>query len=377
MILEGIPHGLRLSQEMIDRDLTRRQCGYGRGGRMKLEHDRARVVAGLRHGVTLGSPIAIEIVNENHQQQWSAVMSPFPPPRAVAEVRMKRLTRPRPGHADLAGAMKMGARDMREVLERASARETAARVAAGAVARALLAELDVRIGSHVVAVGGASLPAGRAVTMAEIEAMEGRAAPLRCVDEGAEERMRAAVDEARAAGDTLGGVFEVVAATPPPGLGSHTHWDLRLDGRLAQALMSIPAIKAVEIGAGVSAAGLPGSAVHDAIHYDPKAGIQRRTNRAGGTEGGMTNGEELRIRAYKKPIATMRRPIESIDIATKEAATAAYERSDVTAVPAAAVIGEAMVALILAQAALDKFAGDSMTELCRAHQAYLADLKAL
>lgn len=369
-ILEGIPRGLTVPKETIDAELRRRQMGYGRGGRMKLEHDEVVFLGGLRHGVTLGTPLALQVVNRNHEQQWKEVMSPLPPSEPIPEARMKRLTRPRPGHADLAGGLKYGARDLREVLERASARETAVRVAAGAIAKLLLRELGIEVRSHVLAVGSVTLPLDEYVPWETIRGLDDAEIRLRCVDAKREEKMVAAIDAAREAGDTLGGIFEVVAHTPPPGLGSHTQWDLRLDGRLAQAILSIPAVKACAVGLGVEAAGRPGSLVHDAIHYQEERGFHRTTNRAGGLEGGMTNGEELRIRGFMKPISTMRKPIESVDIETREATTAAYERSDITAVPAAGVIGESMVALILTAAVREKLGGDSMTELTASYDRY-------
>ncbi|MFN7971209.1 MAG: chorismate synthase [Acidobacteriota bacterium] len=370
VIVEGLPKGLPVRPDDLNRDLARRQRGYGRGGRMKLEHDEAVVLSGIRHGVTLGSPIAIQIVNRNFEQQWREVMSVWPPARPVPEIRMKRLTRPRPGHADLAGGLKYQARDLREVLERASARETAARVAAGALCKLLLREIDVAIGSHVLQLAGVGVAASTYVPWRDVVAMETREAPLRCVDRATEAAMAAEVDRAKEAGDTLGGVFEVIAHTPPPGLGSATQWDRKIDGQLAQAILSIPAVKAMEIGIGVTAAGWPGSRVHDPIAYRGKR-FRRETNHAGGTEGGITNGEELRVRGYKKPISTLRNALPSVDVATKEPGPAAYERSDVTALPAAGVIGEAMVAFVLARAAVEKYGGDTLAELARAHLAHV------
>lgn len=377
VILEGIPKGLAVPVEAVSRELSRRQHGHGRGGRMKLESDEPIFLGGLRHGVTLGSPLAIEIVNRNHAQQWAEVMSPTPPSREIPEIRMKRLTRPRPGHADLAGALKLGATDMRDVLERASARETAARVAAGAVAKLLLREVGVEVGSHTLALGELGLPLDAYVPWEAILAMESRESPLRCVDEALEARMVALVDEAKAAGETLGGVVEVVAHTPPAGLGSFFQWDLRLDARLGAAILSIPAVKAVEIGIGVEASRRRGSQVHDPIGHEAGRGFVRPSNRAGGLEGGVTNGEELRLRAYKKPISTLRTPLPSVDVVTKEPGPAAYERSDVTAVPAAGVVAEAMTALVLAGALLEKLGGDTMAELTSRHGAHLASLRAI
>lgn len=370
-IVEGLPAGLRVEAADLDRELARRQKGYGRGGRMKIERDRADLLSGVRHGLTLGSPVALLIENKDWAN-WSDVMSAEP--REVPEERSRRVRRPRPGHADLAGGLKFGARDLRDILERASARETAARVACGALARLLLAEFGVELRSHVVQLGG--LPAEPlALSWEEIAAVSDDA-PLRCADEEVQREMVALVDEARRAGDTLGGVFEVVARGLVAGLGSHASWDAKLDGRLAQALMSIPAVKAVSVGEGVRAAALPGSKVHDEIVYDAGARAFRRpTNRAGGLEGGITNGEELRARGYLKPISTLRQPLRSVDVDTKQEEAAAFERSDVTAVPAAGVIGEAMVALTLASAMREKFGGDHLAEMRRNFEAYRAQLR--
>jgi chorismate synthase len=370
-ILEGLPAGLRIDAAGIDRELARRQWGYGRGGRMKIERDQAEILSGVRHGLTLGSPIALLIPNKDWAN-WTDVMSTEP--RDLPEEKSRRLKRPRPGHADLAGGQKYDARDLRNVLERASARETAARVAAGAIARQLLAAFEVEIRSHVIQLGG--LPE-RPLTVDwdAINAIPDDA-PLRCADVNAQQRMVELIDETKRAGDTLGGIFEVVAHGLLPGLGSHTSWDGKLDGRLAQAVMSIPAVKAVSIGAGVEAAGLPGSEVHDEIFYNGEAQeFVRHTNRAGGLEGGVTNGAELRIRGFLKPISTLRRALRSVDIDTKEEEAAAFERSDVTAVPAAGVIGEAMMALVLAAAMVEKFGGDSMGEMRRNFDGYSRQLR--
>ncbi|HEX8354738.1 MAG TPA: chorismate synthase [Pyrinomonadaceae bacterium] len=371
-IVEGLPAGLAVDVGLVDRELERRQWGYGRGGRMKIERDRVEILSGVRHGRTLGSPVALQVENKDWKN-WADVMSAEA--RAeVPEEKLRRVKRPRPGHADLAGGLKYGARDMRDILERASARETAARVACGALARQLLAAFGVEIRSHVVQLGG--IP----VTPLEV-GWEGIAsipedAPLRCADASAQEAMVALVDEKRREGDTLGGVFEVVARGVVPGLGSHTSWEAKLDGRLARALMSVPAVKAVSIGAGVEAASLPGSMVHDEIGYDAGArAFTRPTNRAGGLEGGITNGEELRARGFLKPISTLRRALRSVDIETKEEQAAAFERSDVTAVPAAGVIGEAMVALTLAEAMREKFGGDHLEEMRRNFDAYREQVK--
>jgi chorismate synthase len=370
-VVEGLPAGLRVDAEAINRELWRRQQGYGRGGRMKIESDRADILSGVRHGLTLGSPVALLIENKDWPN-WSDVMSAAPPDAPPA--RPRRVSRPRPGHADLAGGLKYGARDLRDILERASARETAARVACGALARMLLAEFGVELRSHVVQLGGVPDPALE-VSWESVTAIPDDA-PLRCADAEAQGRMVALVDEARRAGDTLGGVFEVVARGLVAGLGSHTSWDAKLDGRLAQALMSIPAVKAVSVGEGVEAAARPGSLVHDEIEYDEEARVFRRpTNRAGGLEGGITNGEELRLRGYLKPISTLRKPLRSVDVDTKREELAAFERSDVTAVPAAGVIGEAMVALTLAAALREKFGGDHLAEMRRNFDAYREQLR--
>jgi chorismate synthase len=370
-VVEGLPAGLAVDVEAINRELERRQWGYGRGGRMKIERDRAEILSGVRHGRTLGSPVALLIENKDWPN-WEDVMAAEA--RDVPEEKSRRVRRPRPGHADLAGGLKYDARDLRDILERASARETAARVACGALARQLLAAFGVEIRSHVAQLGGVPDPPLE-VSWDEIGSIPDDA-PLRCADAGAQSRMVALVDEARRAGDTLGGVFEVVARGLVPGLGAHTSWDAKLDGRLAQGLMSIPAVKAVSVGAGFEAASLRGSEVHDEIAYDAGARrFTRPTNRAGGLEGGVTNGEELRVRGHLKPIATLRRALASVDIETKEEERAAFERSDVTAVPAAGRIGEAMVALVLAAALREKFGGDSLTEMRRNFDGYLEQLR--
>ena len=369
VIVDGLPAGLPLDAGRLTRELRRRQQGYGRGRRMAIESDAAVITAGVRRGRTTGAPVAVSI--DNHDWvNWAFTMHPGEtPPADAGGARRAPVTRPRPGHADLAGAIKYGHADLRDVLERASARETAARVAAGALARLLLAEVGVEITSHVTAIGPERSDA-RGVAFEAIAALPDNS-PTRCVDEAAAARMVAAVDAAREAGDTLGGVFEVVARGVPAGLGSYAQWDRRLDGRLAQALMSIPAIKAVSIGIGAEAAGLRGSQVHDEIlppdggePGPPPAGpAVRPTNRAGGLEGGVTNGQELRISASMKPIATLMAPLRSIDLDTGAQAAAAIERSDVCAVPAASVVGEAMVAIVLADALLERFGGDSVSEL--------------
>jgi chorismate synthase len=370
--VEGLPAGLAVSVEEINRELQRRQWGYGRGGRMKIEQDAVEILSGVRHGLALGSPVAMLIENKDWKN-WTDVMASEP--REVPADKARRVTRPRPGHADLAGGQKYDARDLRDILERASARETAARVACGALAKQLLAAFGVEIRSHVVQLGGVP-HAPLELSWDEIAAIPDDG-PLRCADAEAQQCMIGLIDETRRAGDTLGGVFEVVARGVVTGLGSHTSWDAKLDGRLAQSVMSIHAVKAVSIGAGVEATALPGSEVHDEIGYDDEARVYTRaTNRAGGLEGGVTNGEELRVRGYLKPISTLRRALRSVDIETKESREAAYERSDVTVVPAAGVIGEAMVALVLASAMREKFGGDSITEMRRNFDGYREQLRA-
>jgi chorismate synthase len=369
-VIDGIPAGLALTEEHINEDLARRQRGYGRGGRMKIERDQAHISAGVRWGVTLGSPITLTIQNRDWENWKSTMAAGAPPPGAPA----KAVTRPRPGHADLAGAMKYGHHDIRNVLERSSARETTARVAVAGVARRLLSEFGIAILSHVTEIGGIRVGA-LALPWDEIRA-RAEASEVRCADAGAEQAMIEAIDKAKAAGDTLGGVFEVVALGCPVGLGSYVQWDRKLDGMLAQAFCSIHAIKGAEIGLGFEAARRPGSAVHDEILFDADAGFQRGSNSAGGLEGGVTNGQPVIVRAAMKPISTLRKPLRSVDVATKEAVEAVVERSDVCAVPAAGVVGEAMMAITLARAFLEKFGGDSIDEIRRNHDAYLLSLKA-
>jgi chorismate synthase len=370
-IVEGLPAGLPIDAGVINVDLRRRQHGYGRGGRMKVERDEVQILSGVRHGLTLGSPIALMIENRDWAN-WTEVMA-----AEFVELEgkeAKRLTRPRPGHADLAGGQKFDVHDLRNILERASARETAARVACGALARILLREFGIEIRGHVVQLGGIPDRPVEAAWEAIVAIPDD--APLSCADLAAQEQMVALIDDARRDGDTLGGIFEVVARGVIPGLGSHTSWREKLDGRLAQAVMSIPAVKAVSLGAGVEAVARPGSQVHDEINYDADGGrFTRPTNRAGGLEGGITNGEELRVRGYLKPISTLRRPLRSVDVNTKEDSPAGFERSDTTAVPAAAVIGEAMVALILTEAMREKFGGDTMTEMKRNFEGYQEQLR--
>jgi chorismate synthase len=370
-IVEGLPAGMPVDVEQIDRELKRRQWGYGRGGRMKIEQDQVEILSGVRHGLTLGSPLALMIQNKDWAN-WTDVMAVEP--REIAPEKSRRLKRPRPGHADLAGGQKFGVRDLRNILERASARETAARVACGALAKQLLTSFGAEIRSHVIQLGG--IPAKPLELVWEEIAAISDDAPLHCGDSVAQQQMIALIDRKREAGDTLGGVFEVIARGIVPGLGSHTAWDLKLDGRLAQAVMSIPAVKAMAIGAGFEATDLPGSEVHDEITYSEESKeFIRRTNRAGGLEGGITNGEEVRIRGHLKPLSTLRRPLKSVDIDTKQDEPAGFERSDITAVPAAGVIGEAMVALVLASAMREKFGGDSLGEMRRNFEGYREQLR--
>ncbi len=354
-IVEGFPAGVNLNLEALNREMARRQQGYGRGGRMAIERDQIQISAGVRFGVTLGSPIALTIANRDWAN-WQERMAVWGPEAGEA------MTSPRPGHADLSGALKYGHADLRNVLERASARETAARVAVGALCRQLLQRLGVDVLSCVTAIGGVEATTIEAVKI-EILKETTEQSPVRCPDPAAEAAMVAAIDAARERGDSLGGVFEVIVHGLPPGLGSHVHWDRRLDGRLAQALMSIPAIKGVEIGAGCQAAATPGSELHDPIYHEQGRGYFRLTNGAGGLEGGMTTGQPLVLRAAMKPIATLRRPLPSVDMVTHRPVDASRERSDTCAVPAAAVVGEAVVAIELASAYLEKFGGDTLEEL--------------
>lgn len=368
--LTGLPAGVPISIEALDRELWRRQQGYGRGGRMKIETDRARVVSGVRHSKTIGSPIAMIIENRDWKN-WTEAL----PVEGGDEDKKRLVTRPRPGHADLAGAIKYNFSDARYVLERASARETTARVAVGALAKALLGEFGITILSHVIAIGDARLE--RAASFSElIELSKRNEVLLGCVDPEAEQRMKARVDEAYRTGDTIGGVFEVVAKGAPVGLGSHVTWDSRLDGKLAQAIVSMQAVKGVEVGFAAEGAASFGSKVQDTIHYQrEERKFTRGANRAGGLEGGITNGEDIVVRGMLKPISTLRRPLESVDLTTREPALAAYERSDVCVVPAAGVIGEAMVALVLAGAMIEKFGGDSLVEMKRNYEGYLEQVK--
>jgi len=370
-IVEGLPAGLPVNVDQINHELWRRQQGYGRGGRMKIEQDRVEILSGVRHGLTLGSPLALTIENKDWAN-WNEVMAVEA--TEIAPEKSRRVKRPRPGHADLAGGLKYDVRDLRNVLERASARETTARVACGALAKQLLGNFGVEIRSHVIQLGG--IPEKPLeLTFDQIAAIP-EDAPLRCADTEIQQRMIDLIDQTKREGDTLGGIFEVVARGVIPGLGSHTSWDSKLDGRLGQAIMSIHAVKAVAIGAGVEASSLPGSEVHDEIAYNEETKeFIRATNRAGGLEGGVTNGEELRVRGHLKPISTLRRALRSVDIDTKQEERAAFERSDITVVPAAGVIGEAMVALVLAAAMREKFGGDSLGEMRRNFDGYREQLR--
>src|SRR5512135_234748 len=368
-IIEGMPAGLLIRITDIDRDLARRQGGYGRGNRMKIEKDSVKIYTGVRWGRTLGSPIGLMIRNKDWEN-WRDKMSPDSMFLNTAEP----VTRPRPGHADLPGALKYGASDIRNILERSSARETAMRVAAGAVAKRLLEEFGIDVMSHVLSIGGVfakvpDIPAAELKRRAE-------ASELHCTDHEAEKRMMKKIDEARAAGDSLGGVFEVVVTGVPVGLGSHVHWDRTLDGRIAQAVMSVQAIKGVEIGAGFGVAYKPGSQVHDEIFWNRKLGFHRRTNMAGGIEGGMTNGAPIVLRAAMKPIPTLYKPLRSVDLQSKKPFKASVERSDACAVPAAGVVAEAAVALEIASAMIEKFGGDGIEEMKGNYRAYERGLRA-
>jgi chorismate synthase len=375
VIVEGLPAGLGVSAEYVNHQLQRRMQGYGRGARMKIESDQVEWLSGIRGGETIGSPVSMLIANRDWEN-WQDVMAAEGTP---GERRRRKVTRPRPGHADLVGVLKYDRQDARDILERASARETAARVAAGALARRLLEEIAVEIGSHVVSLGGIRSDAGGELP-APLNPVSD-ASPVRVIDRTLERRMMARIDEAQAAGDTLGGEIEVVARGLPLGLGSHVAWDRKLDSRLAGILMSIPAVKGVEIGLGMEAARRPGSQVHDPILSDaatgssaPRGGFRRATNNAGGLEGGMTTGEPLIVRVGMKPISTLMSPLPTVDLASGRTAVAQSERSDVTAVPAMGVIAEALVALVLADAVLEKFGGDSLGELRRNYDGYLQSL---
>jgi chorismate synthase len=362
--VDGMPAGLALDVDALNAQLRRRQGGYGRGRRMQIESDRAEIISGVRRGVTTGAPIAM-IIRNRDWVNWQKTMhvEPEMPEGATGAANRPEVTRPRPGHADLAGAIKYGHTDIRDVLERASARETASRVAAGSLARQLLGRFGVRVASHVSAIGGIALPEDRVVSFDEASGLPDD--PLRCADPELQQRMIHAIDAAKEAGDTLGGAFEVIATGLPPGLGSYVQWDRKLDGRLAQAMMCIHAIKAVGIGIGPEVAFRPGSRVHDEILPPSVATFApvRPTNNAGGLEGGVTNGQDVRVTGFMKPIATLMKPLRSVDLTTLQEAPAAIERSDVCAVPAAAVVGEAMVSFVLADAFLEKFGGDSIEEI--------------
>ena len=363
-LLEGLPAGLELDREAIDRDLARRQLGHGRGGRMKIERDQVQVTGGVRHGRTLGSPIALQVVNRDYAN-WEERMNPWPVDGEVGEVHL-----PRPGHADLVGTQKFGLSDVRDVLERASARETAARVAGGALAKAFLRVLGVEVYSHVVRIASVSAPVPDSLAATDFSEVD--ESPVRCLDPDAGRAMVAEIDRLRKANESLGGVFEVRAYGLVPGLGSHVSWQERLDGRLGQAVMSIQAIKAAAVGDAIEVAGLPGSQAHDEIYWTEERGYFRQTNRAGGLEGGMTNGEPLVVRGFMKPLPTLTKPLQSVDIATHEPAEALRERTDSCTVPAAGVVGEAMVAFVLADAYRTKFGGDHIDDVVAALSAYRA-----
>jgi chorismate synthase len=372
--LDGMPAGLTLDLDALDAELRRRQGGYGRGRRMAIESDRAQILSGVRQGRTTGAPIAMMIANRDWVNWQQTMFTGAEMPADATGARKPPVTRPRPGHADLAGSIKYDHTDIRDVLERASARETAARVAVGSVARQLLSRFGITLVSHVSAIGDAALPPDRVVSPDEAKRIPGDA-PLRCVDDEVQRRMIDVIEAAREAGDTVGGAFEVIATGVPVGLGSYVQWDRKLDGRLAQAVMCIQAIKAVGIGIGPEVAVRPGSRVHDEIlppRGENHERLVRPTNRAGGLEGGVTNGEDIRITGFMKPISTLMKPLRSVDLSTMSEAPAAIERSDVCAVPAAAVVAEAMVAFVLADAFLEKFGGDSIEEIER-HYAATAD----
>src|ERR1700735_5339196 len=370
--VSGMPAGVTVEQEFIDRELWRRQKGYGRGGRMRIERDTAHILSGVRHGKTIGSPIAMVLAN-NDWKNWTEIL----PVEAGDATKHKAVASPRPGHADLAGRLKYDFPDARYVLERASARESAARVAAGALAKLLLRALGVEVASHVIRVGKAEL--SRAATWEEVAALQAKdEVLLNCVDAETEAAMKAEVDAVLRTGDTIGGVFEVVVHGLPPGVGTHANWDERMDGLLAQAVMSLQAVKAVELGRGVTAAESLGSAVHDAIGYEGQGGFtkfSREQNNAGGIEGGISNGEDVVVRGYLKPISTLRRPLESVRFDNREATSASYERSDICVVPAAGVAAEAMVAFIIAKEVMEKFGGDSVQELKRNFDGYLEQIR--
>ncbi|HJR19607.1 MAG TPA: chorismate synthase [Actinomycetota bacterium] len=367
-VLEGMVSGVPVSAKLLKGELARRRHGYGRGTRMKLEEDRLDILGGVRHGRTIGSPISL-VVHNTEWPKWQRIMAVE---EEDAELEDPALTRPRPGHADLVGMQKYGFGDARSILERASARETAARVAVGAVCKSLLSALGATVLSHVIEVGGVRSSSEELPGAGDIERID--SSDLRTLDADAEDEMKKAIEEARRGGDTLGGVFEVIVYGLPPGLGSHVHWDRRIDGRLAQALMSIQAIKGVEVGPGFEVARTPGSRAHDEIAWTPEGGYDRATGRSGGTEGGMTTGGPLRVRAAMKPLSSLAKPLGTVDVTTKEDAVAITQRSDVCAVPAAGVVGEAMIAFVIAEAMLEKFGGDSVGETRRNLRAYLDEL---
>ena len=381
-LVSGLPAGVPVDSARLDRELWRRQQGYGRGGRMRIEQDRAHILSGVRHGKTIGSPVAMTLAN-NDWKNWEEILPVGP----GDSTQHKAVASPRPGHADLPGSLKYDFPDARYILERASARESAARVACGALAKMLLGQLRIAVGSHTVRVGAAEL--GRDAAWSEIAETNAKdEVLLNCVDPEAEARMKAEVDRALRTGDTVGGIFEVVVHGLPPGIGTHVNWDERMDGLLAQAVMSLQAVKAVELGRGVTAASSMGSSVHDSIGYTREIDMQepedgggkftrfaRETNNAGGLEGGISNGEDIVVRGYLKPISTLRRPLPSVNFETRESVKAAYERSDVCVVPAAGVAAEAMVALTVARLVLDKFGGDSLRELCRNFDGYREQIR--
>ena len=372
VIVDGLPAGLAVSEDAIAGELARRQLGYGRGRRMAIERDRARILSGVRRGETIGSPVSLQIDNRDWPNWLHTMSVAANPAEDAGGAKRAIITRPRPGHADLAGGLKFDREDLRDVLERASARETAARVAAGTLARLLLERAGVRIASHVFRVSDAGIDDPSGISFEQAAAIPDDS-QLHVVDRAAEARMMAAIDSAKSAGDTVGGVFEVIVRGMPAGVGSYTQWDAKLDGRIAHALMSIPAIKAVAIGDGVAAASRPGSQVHDEIvPGDTPIGLARPTNRAGGLEGGVTNGEDVRVTGYMKPISTLMKPLRSVDLATGEPSPAVIERSDVCAISAAAVVGEAAVAWVLASALLEKFGGDTIGDMLQALEAYRA-----
>lgn len=367
-IVDGLPSGLSVSRKELQHQMARRQWGYGRGGRMKIETDEVEITGGIRFGKTIGSPVAIVVRNRDFQN-WQTEMAVWDD----SGDSKRRVRRPRPGHADLAGGQKYGEHDLRNILERASARETVARVATGAICRQLLETVGIQIASHVLSLGHieSSLKNPAWEQIVPIQDSE----KLRCVDSAAEEKMVAEIEEAKKRKETLGGVFEVVARGLFPGLGSHIHWDKKLDGRIAQAFLSIPAVKGMAVGNAFQLAGVWGSEAHDEIFYEKEKGFYRKTNRAGGTEGGITTGQELRIQAAMKPLSTLMKPLQSVDVVSKEAESAVVERSDVTSVPAAGVVGEAMLALVLTDAILDKFSSDSLPELLAAVAFYKKQLE--